>query len=82
MPEAQPKAAAMKQPHCCHESGANALFALPAHWTPEQALAVFEYIELVRDQLWLAYGPNIQLAWANQLVTERPPPDLDPDAPF
>lgn len=35
---------------------------LPAHWTPDQALAVFEIIELLRDQLWAAYGPAIQYA--------------------
>ena len=35
---------------------------LPAHWTPEQALAVFELIDLLRDQLWGAYGSAIQHA--------------------
>jgi hypothetical protein len=32
------------------------------HWTPDQALAVFEAIELIRDQLWLLYAEDIQLA--------------------
>ena len=35
---------------------------LPDHWTPAQALAVFELINLLRDQIWLAYGPAIQCA--------------------
>ncbi len=57
-------------------------FTLPSHWSPTQALAVFECLELLRDQLWLAYGPEIQRAWRAQLVPERAPPDLDPDSPF
>lgn len=35
---------------------------LPRHWTPAQALAVFEMIDLVRDQLWLLYADDIQSA--------------------
>lgn len=35
---------------------------LPEHWSPEQALAVFEFIELLRDQLWASYGSAIQHA--------------------
>jgi hypothetical protein len=57
-------------------------FTLPSQWSPKQALAVFECLELLRDQLWLAYGPEIQRAWRTQLVPERAPPDLDPDSPF
>ncbi len=63
-------------------SRTTAAFHLPSHWSPEQALAVFECIELIRDQLWLAYGPDIQRAWRDQLVTERSPCDFDPDLPF
>jgi hypothetical protein len=36
--------------------------ALPDSWSPEQALAAFELIDLIRDQLWAAYGPDIQRA--------------------
>ena len=55
---------------------------LPPHWSPSQALAVFECIELLRDQLWIAYGPQIQRAWREQFEPEREPPTLDPDLPF
>ena len=55
---------------------------LPSHWSASQALAVFERVELLRDQLWLAYGPEIQRAWRTQLAPEHAPPDLDPDSPF
>lgn len=57
-------------------------FALPSYWSPKQALAVFECLELLRDQLWLVYGPEIQRASRNQLVPEHAPPDLDPKSPF
>jgi AraC-like DNA-binding protein len=39
-------------------------------------------MELLRDQLWIAYGPQIQRAWRAQLVREYPPPALDPESPF
>ena len=34
--------------------------ALPEHWTPAEALAVFEMIDLLRDQIWSCYGHDIQ----------------------
>jgi hypothetical protein len=55
---------------------------LPTHWSPEQALAVFECLQALRDALWAAYGPQVQQAWREQLVHDRPPPALDPDEPF
>jgi phage tail protein X len=30
---------------------------VPLHWTPEQALAVFECLQAMRQALWAAYGP-------------------------
>jgi hypothetical protein len=75
-------AAAMRPPRRKHAPRSTSAFALPSHWSPEQALAVFECLELIRDQLWLAYGLEIQRAWRGQLVPERAPPDLDPDSPF
>jgi hypothetical protein len=33
---------------------------LPEHWTPAEALAVFEIIDLLRDQIWSCYGHDIQ----------------------
>jgi len=55
---------------------------LPTHWTPEQALAVFECVEALREQLWGLYGSRIQQAWRDQLAPEAPPPTLDPSEPF
>ena len=55
---------------------------VPLPWTPEQALAVFECLQAVREALWLAYGPQVQQAWRDQLVPDGPMPEFDPDAPF
>jgi hypothetical protein len=30
-------------------------FAIPAYWTPEQALAVFEFLDDLRDMIWNHY---------------------------
>jgi hypothetical protein len=35
-------------------------FEIPDHWTPETALAVFELIDHLRDQIWSRYGLDIQ----------------------
>jgi hypothetical protein len=55
---------------------------VPAHWTPEQALAVFECLQALRQALWTAYGPQVQQAWRDQLVPDTAPPEFDPDEPF
>jgi hypothetical protein len=58
---------------------------LPETWSPEQALAAFELIDLVRDHLWAAYGPAIQQALRDDLLQPDPrqlPIDLDGDVPF
>jgi hypothetical protein len=55
---------------------------MPRHWTPEQALAVFECLEALRHALWDAYGPQVQQAWREQLVADGQPPESDPDEPF
>ena len=55
---------------------------IPRHWTPEQALAVFECLQVLRQALWESYGPQVQRAWRDQLVPDGPPPEFDPDEPF
>lgn len=63
------------------------LTGLPDDWSPEQALAAFELIELIRDQLWDEYGLAIQNALRCQ--HQHPDPDrhqlpllLDDNLPF
>ena len=55
---------------------------VPTHWSPEQALAVFECLHALREALWLVYGPQVQQAWCDQLEPEQDLPEFDPDAPF
>ena len=55
---------------------------VPKHWTPEQALAVAECLQAMRQALWSAYGPQIQQAWREQLMPDQAPPEFDPDEPF
>ena len=33
---------------------------IPASWTPEQALAVFELLDELRDRVWAIHGCHIQ----------------------
>lgn len=37
-------------------------FNIPAHWTDEEALVVFEFIDEVREQIWNHYHLQIQAA--------------------
>ena len=58
---------------------------LPDHWTPEQALAVFEMLDLMRDRLWLLYAADIQHAMRDdqQRIDPRQLPiPLDPNSSF
>jgi hypothetical protein len=55
---------------------------VPTHWSPEQALAVFECLHAFREELWRVYGPQVQQAWREQLMPEREMPEFDPDVPF
>lgn len=55
---------------------------MPMHWTPEQALAVAECLQTMRQALWAAYGPQMQQAWREQLMPDKAPPEFDPDEPF
>ena len=36
------------------------MVAIPTTWTPEQALAVFELIDDLREKLWALHGRQIQ----------------------
>jgi len=55
---------------------------VPLHWTPEQALAVFECLQAMRQALWAVHGPQVQQAWSDQFVPDGQPPEFDPDEPF
>jgi hypothetical protein len=55
---------------------------VPLHWTPEQALAVFECLQALRQALWVVYGDQVQQAWREQLMPDTEAPEFDPDEPF
>ena len=44
------------------------LLEIPDHWTPETALAVFELINDLRDQIWSRYAIAIQDELRRQLL--------------
>ena len=48
------------------------LLEIPDHWTPETALAVFELINDLRDQIWSRYAIDIQDELRRQLLTGDP----------
>lgn len=56
--------------------------ALPTHWSPEQALGIFEFLQAMREQLWEMYGSDAQQAWCDQLLPGEPPQPADPNDPF
>lgn len=57
---------------------------VPTHWSAQQALAALECLHAMREAIWLAYGPQVQQAWRDQLVPDGlgDTTDFDPDLPF
>ncbi len=42
---------------------------MPTHWSPEQATAVFEFLDVLREDIWRRYGLQIQRVLRNDRVT-------------
>ena len=40
---------------------------IPTHWTPEQAFAVFDLVNDLRDAIWQCYGPQLLDEYRDQL---------------
>jgi hypothetical protein len=59
---------------------------LPTHWSPEQAVAVFEILDELREHVWTRYGLQIQQVLRDERSTAVPAAhdiDIDEgDAPF
>ena len=57
---------------------------IPAYWSPEEALAVFELIDDLRDHIWAHYGLQLQdLIKEQQQLHQTDQPDLNqPELPF
>ncbi len=57
-------------------------FTVDATWTSEQALAVWDLLDDLRDRVWTHYGLAIQNLMREQRVTYEPLDDFDQDLPF
>ena len=59
---------------------------LPTHWSPEQAAAVFEILDELREHVWAHYGVQIQQVLRDERSTAFPATgdiDIDEaDVPF
>lgn len=59
---------------------------LPTHWSPEQAVAVFEILDELREHVWARYGLQIQQVLRDERSTTVPAThdfDIDEgDVPF
>jgi hypothetical protein len=71
-------------PHIGHP-GVGRSFTLPTNWSPEQAMAVFEILDELRERVWAHYGPQIQqVVREEQCIAAKPPLSNidDADVPF
>ena len=56
---------------------------IPTYWTPEQAIAVFELIDDLREQIWSIYQTDLQQMTRQQCQpAPLDPLDIDDDLPF
>jgi hypothetical protein len=58
---------------------------LPEHWTPEQALAVYELLQQLADSVWNRYAPVLHEQLRDPGPLDSPQLDLfdlDDELPF
>ncbi len=51
-------------------------------WSPAQALDAYEWLEVVRDRIWLLYGQDIVRLLRDDATPMTPPTAGDDDPPF
>ena len=63
---------------------ADSSITLPTHWSPEQAVAVFEILDELREHAWARHGLQIQQVLRDERSTAAPTAhDIDEaDVPF
>jgi len=54
-------------------------FTIPAYWSAEQAMAVFELLDELRDHIWARYELQLIEAYSEQY--QPPPAAVDARAP-
>ena len=67
------------------QPGISEPIALPTHWSPEQAAAVFEILDELLERVWGHYGTQIQKALREDrcVITALLPNEIDErDLPF
>jgi hypothetical protein len=57
-------------------------FTIDSTWEPEQALAVWELLDDLRERIWTHYGGAIQDLLRQQRVSTEPFDDCHQDLPF
>lgn len=57
---------------------------IPTYWTPEQALAVYELLDDLREEIWAIYNVRLQNEIRHQRQPEkrRPQKAKSTDPPF
>jgi hypothetical protein len=57
---------------------------IPTDWTPEQAQAVVDLLDDLRERIWEHYAPPLHDLYRKQRQPgdPDPPPKGDPDEPF
>ena len=69
-----------------HPGGAATPMTLPTGWSPEQAVAVFEILDELRERVWSHYGLQIQQVLRDERCTAvRAADDIsidEADVPF
>ena len=56
-------------------------FAIPDDWTPEQAMAVIDLLDALRDQIWARYDVRLLDAYRGDRRPAQITPPTD-DPPF
>ncbi len=51
-------------------------------WSPAQALAAYQWLEIVRDRIWLLYGQDIVRLLRDDAAPMTPPSAGTDDPPF
>ncbi|MFD1981422.1 hypothetical protein ACFSOZ_23685 [Mesorhizobium newzealandense] len=64
-------------PHQPSGLGRGIQFIVNAEWTPEQAAAVFELLDDLRDCIWSRYAPHIQQFVRHQQAPDHQHPSSD-----
>jgi hypothetical protein len=74
----------MKSPHQPSGLQRGLPLLIDSNWTPEQAQAVFEVLDDLRERIWEHYALPLQELYRQQRMPDEtnPPLPVDPDEPF